>query len=146
MDLKDIKALYRFLKSTDIVELEVEDSRGRVRVKRAEAVSEEAVRIATPAAPVEEKKEREEAKEEKSNIKTITSPMVGTFYRAPSPDAPPFVELGSKVKSGQVVCIIEAMKIMNEVESEFTGKVVAVLVENGQPVEYGEPLFNVEVE
>ncbi len=146
MDLKDIKALYRFLKSTDIVELEVEDSRGRVRVKRAEAVSEEAVRIVTPAAPVEEKKEREEAKEEKSNIKTITSPMVGTFYRAPSPDAPPFVELGSKVKSGQVVCIIEAMKIMNEVESEFTGKVVAVLVENGQPVEYGEPLFNVEVE
>ncbi|MEK7772880.1 MAG: acetyl-CoA carboxylase biotin carboxyl carrier protein, partial [Deltaproteobacteria bacterium] len=80
-----------------------------------------------------------------ANIKVLTSPMVGTFYRSPSPEAPPFVEVGSVVKSAQTLCIIEAMKLMNEVESEAGGKVVAILVENGQPVEYGEPLFHVEV-
>jgi acetyl-CoA carboxylase biotin carboxyl carrier protein len=72
--------------------------------------------------------------------------MVGTFYRAPSPEVPAFVETGSIVKGGQALCIIEAMKIMNEVESEYTGKVIAILVDNGQPVEYGEPLFHLEVQ
>jgi oxaloacetate decarboxylase alpha subunit len=71
--------------------------------------------------------------------------MVGTFYRSPSPESGPFVELGSIVKVAQPMCIIEAMKLMNEVESEFNGKVISILVENGQPVEYGEPLFHIEV-
>ncbi|MBI3753036.1 MAG: acetyl-CoA carboxylase biotin carboxyl carrier protein [Deltaproteobacteria bacterium] len=70
--------------------------------------------------------------------------MVGTFYRAPAPDTQPFVEVGSAVKKGQTVCIIEAMKLMNEIESEFAGNVISILIENGQPVEYGEPLFVVE--
>ena len=92
--------------------------------------------------PEEQKTEKEAAKAEK--IKHITSPMVGTFYRAPSPESQSFVEVGSAVKKGQIVCIVEAMKLMNEIESEFSGKVVSILIENGQPVEYGEPLFVVE--
>ena len=141
MDIKDLKGIYRFLKTTDIVELELEDSRGKVKIKRAGASGDTLIArhpglAATPAS---------EAKEEKNtNIKTITSPMVGTFYRSPSPEAPPFVEIGAMVKFGQAVCIIEAMKIMNEVESEVAGKIISVLVEDGQPVEYGEPLFHVE--
>lgn len=71
----------------------------------------------------------------------ITAPMVGTFYRAPAPDAPPYVEVGDRVEIGQTLCIIEAMKLMNEIESEATGRLVRVLVENGQPVQYGDPLF-----
>ncbi len=144
MDLKDIKALYRFLRNTDIVELELEDERGKVRLKRrgsgVELVEPSPLpKVATPES------ESSTAKELASNVKVVTSPMVGIFYRSPSPEAPSFVEMGSHVNAGQVVCIIEAMKIMNEVETDVTGKVVAVLVENGQPVEYGEPLFRVEV-
>ncbi len=96
-------------------------------------------------APVESGQKKEEEPKKAENIKIITSPMVGTFYRAPSPEAPPFVELGSIVKSSQTMCIIEAMKLLNEVESDFNGKVISILVENGQPVEYGEPLFHIEV-
>ncbi|MFZ3072141.1 MAG: acetyl-CoA carboxylase biotin carboxyl carrier protein [Thermodesulfobacteriota bacterium] len=141
MDIKDLKNIYKFLKTTDIVELELEDSRGKVKIKRLGASGEiiEArphVFAVAPAPPAKEEK--------KSNVKTITSPMVGTFYRSPSPETPPFAEIGSVVKPGQVVCIIEAMKIMNEVESEAGGKIISVLVEDGQPVEYGEPLFHVE--
>jgi len=143
MDLKDIKILYRFIKSTDIVEFELEDERGKVRIKRKDALREEPALAAGVAGVLEIKKE--EPKEEKeSRIKIVTSPMVGTFYTAPSPETPAFVEIESEVKQGQVLCIIEAMKIMNEIESEYSGKVVAILVENGQPVEYGEPLFHIE--
>ncbi len=147
MDIKDLRALYRFMKNTDIEELELEDERGRVRIKRQSMVVE-----SKPAEkPLQQEKpepvspQKKEEPQKRANIKVITSPMVGTFYRAPAPDAEPFVDVGSTVKAGQVVCIIEAMKIMNEVESEYTGKVVSVLVENGQPVEYGEPLFEIEV-
>jgi len=79
------------------------------------------------------------------NLKEICSPLVGTFYRSPSPDADPYISEGSSVKKGEVLCIVEAMKLMNEIESEFSGKIVSILVENGQPVEYGEPLFLVEI-
>ena len=78
------------------------------------------------------------------NTETITSPMVGTFYAAPAPDAAPFVVLGQQVKAGQPVCILEAMKLMNEIESEVDGKIVQILVENGQPVEFGQTLFIIE--
>lgn len=146
MDIKDIKAIYKFLRETDIVELEIEGADGKVRLKRGSAVPvQEAVYApgAPKEAPVEAKKEDEPKKSE--NIRIITSPMVGTFYRSSSPEAAPFVEIGSLVKSSQTMCIIEAMKLMNEVESEYNGKVVSILVENGQPVEYGEPLFHIEV-
>jgi acetyl-CoA carboxylase biotin carboxyl carrier protein len=145
MDLKNIKAIYKFLKYTDIVELEVEGPDGKVRIRRA--LSEEAAYKPVKVSQANERAQKTNKEEQgkKENIKTITSPMVGTFYSAPSPEAPPFVETGSIVKGGEGLCIIEAMKIMNEVESEYNGKIVSVLVENGQPVEYGEPLFYIEV-
>ena len=142
MDLKSIKALYKFIKGTDIEELEVEGTEGKVRIKRFGG----AASVAVAAPPPPEKAPSEKVEEKKNeNIVTIASPMVGTFYRAPSPEAQAFVETGADIKKGQAICLIEAMKIMNEVESEYSGKVVSILVENGQPVEYGEPLFNVEL-
>jgi acetyl-CoA carboxylase biotin carboxyl carrier protein len=145
MDIKDIKVIYKFLKETDIVELELEGEGGKLRLKRGGLVAVEEPRAvaAAPAAATEVKKE-EPAAAPAGNVKIVTSPMVGTFYRSPSPEAPPFVEMGSIIKSGQTLCIIEAMKLMNEVESEYGGKIVSILVENGQPVEYGEPLFHIE--
>ncbi len=151
MDIKDIKAIYKFLRETDIIELEIEGEGGKVRLKRGGVLYREAPgdiveRGAVPApSPVPEAKKEEAPEALASNIKVMTSPMVGTFYRSPSPEAQPFVEVGSVVKSSQTLCIIEAMKLMNEVESEVGGKIVAILVENGQPVEYGEPLFHIEV-
>ena len=149
MDIKDIKNIYKFLRETDIVEFELEGPDGKVRLKRGNAY---AVREAMPVEPLPPAEAPREAKKEDAapaakpdNIKVVTSPMVGTFYRSPSPEAPSFVEVGSVVKAAQTLCIIEAMKLMNEVESEFGGKIVSILVENGQPVEYGEPLFHVEV-
>lgn len=142
MDLKDIKDLYKFLKETDLTECEVEDSKGRIKLVRGgtggQVVTQAPAVVASAAAPAKAEKNNNE------NIKTVTSPMVGTFYRAPSPDASNFVEMGTVVKKGQMVCIIEAMKLMNEVETDFGGKIVSIHVENGQPVEYGEPLFSVE--
>jgi acetyl-CoA carboxylase biotin carboxyl carrier protein len=148
MDIKDIKNIYKFLRETDIVEFELEGPDGKVRMKRGSAY---AVREAMPVeslepreAPKEVKKEEPAAAAKADNIKVVTSPMVGTFYRSPSPEAASFVEVGSVVKPAQTLCIIEAMKLMNEIESEFGGKIVSILVENGQPVEYGEPLFHIE--
>lgn len=152
MDLKEIEDIVKFISDTDIVEFELERSNGKVRIKRgvgkAEVVEVKPVVavphvVSTPEQKTtEQKAEKEAVKSEKE--KHIISPMVGTFYRSPSPDAQPFVEVGAQVKKGQVVCIVEAMKLMNEIESEFSGKIVSMLIENGQPVEYGEPLFVVE--
>ena len=91
--------------------------------------------------PAEEKMPPAEEKEDAQRLFTVTSPLVGTFYRSSSPDAKSFVEVGDRVGKGQVICIVEAMKLMNEIESEVDGSVVKVLVDNAQPVEYGEPLF-----
>lgn len=153
MDFKEIEDIVKFIENTDIVEFELERPNGKIRIKRGVVRSEiievkpPAVSAVSPAVaaeykPEDQKTEKEAAKAEK--IKHITSPMVGTFYRAPSPESQSFVEVGSMVKKGQIVCIVEAMKLMNEIESEFNGKVVSILIENGQPVEYGEPLFVVE--
>ncbi|MBI5233938.1 MAG: acetyl-CoA carboxylase biotin carboxyl carrier protein [Deltaproteobacteria bacterium] len=144
MDVKYIKTIYRFLRGTDIVEIEVEDQQGKLRIKRsAHGVSEvaHAPHISVSAQPISALLPKAA---EDENIKVITSPMVGTFYRASSSDAQPFVEAGSVVKKGGALCIIEAMKIMNEIESECGGIVVKILVENGDPVEYGEPLFHID--
>lgn len=151
MDIKDIKAIYKFLRETDIVEIEIEGEQGKLKLKRGN-VAIEPLRVEPAYAPPLPKvetapgaiPEQPKAEAKQDNIKVLTSPMVGTFYRAASPEAQSFVEMGSIVKSGQALCIIEAMKLMNEVESEYNGKVVAILVENGQPVEYGEPLFHIE--
>lgn len=146
MDLKEIKSIYKFLRKTDIVELELEMGGAKLRLKRggipaAEEIAAGPVASSAPTPPAP----ASAATKESANIKTINSPMVGTFYMAPTPEAAPFVEKGSLIKKGQSVCIIEAMKLMNEIESDYSGTIVEILVENGQPIEYGEPLFKVEI-
>ncbi|RMG59677.1 MAG: acetyl-CoA carboxylase biotin carboxyl carrier protein [Deltaproteobacteria bacterium] len=152
MNLKEIKELIKLLKDTDVVEIEVKKGQSSVKITRQGAVAAQpavpqAVQPVAPAPPPPEKAEAAaEEPQLAENIKEIVSPMVGTFYRAPAPDADPFVEVGSRVTRGQTLCIIEAMKIMNQIESDVSGRVVAILVENGEPVEFGQPLFHIAVE
>jgi acetyl-CoA carboxylase biotin carboxyl carrier protein len=141
MELDDLKELIELIKETDITELQLEKNGTKVRIKREKMLSP--MEISVQKFGSLQEKVTQEAEEE-TRLITVTSPIVGTFYRAPSPEAAPFVEIGSKVKKGQVLCIVEAMKLMNEIESEADGIVIKVLAENGQPVEYGEPLFLIE--
>jgi oxaloacetate decarboxylase (Na+ extruding) subunit alpha len=154
MNLKELKELIEMLKDTDISEVEIERSGVKVRLRKGgdvtyhhtmprmehppAAIVAPAIHVA-PAPAVEMP-----VQPVKTNQIKVTSPIVGTFYRASSPDKPPYVETGDTVKNGQVLCIIEAMKLMNEIESETAGKIVQILVESGQPVEYGQPLFVIE--
>jgi acetyl-CoA carboxylase biotin carboxyl carrier protein len=142
MELEDLKVLIELLKETDITELLVEKEGTKVKIKREKMFS--SVEIPSQKTAALQEAILKEAEEETQRLITVTSPIVGTFYRSPSPDAPAFVDVGLRVKKGQVLCIIEAMKLMNEIESEADGIVVKALVENGQPVEYGEPLFLIE--
>jgi len=142
MEIQDLKELIEFLKETDITELQIEKDGTKIRLKRGMPIQLETLREEAKPAPREEVLAPVE--EESQRLITIKAPLVGTFYRASSPDGPPFVEVGDRVKKGQVLCIIEAMKLMNEIESEVDGTLVKVLVENAQPVEYGEPLFLIE--
>ena len=154
MDIKDLKVLVKMITETDITEFEMESGEERIFLKRGsepqivhyqgapapvysapQAIASAAPAAAGPAAataPAEEKGER------------ITSPIVGTFYRAPAPDAAPYVEVGQVVEKGQVLCIVEAMKLMNEIEAEFRCKIVKISRENAEPVEYNDTLFIVE--
>ncbi|MEW6163076.1 MAG: acetyl-CoA carboxylase biotin carboxyl carrier protein [Nitrospirota bacterium] len=141
MELEDLKELIELLKETDITELQLEKDGTKVRIKREKILSSMEIPV-QKLGGLHEKITQETGEE--TRLITVTSPIVGTFYRSPSPEAAPFVEVGSRVKKGQVLCIIEAMKLMNEIESEVDGIVVKPLVENGQPVEYGEPLFLIE--
>jgi acetyl-CoA carboxylase biotin carboxyl carrier protein len=148
MDLRKLKKLIDLVQESGIAELEVTEGEERVKIVRAGRVAPEsgasAVAFASPpaapAVPAPVAAEVPAAAEGHA----VKSPMVGTFYRASAPDAKPFVEVGDTVKAGQTVCIIEAMKLMNEIESDKDGVVKAILAENGQPVEYGEPLFIIE--
>jgi acetyl-CoA carboxylase biotin carboxyl carrier protein len=142
MELEDLKGLIELLKETDITELLVEKDGTKVKIKREKIFS--SVEIPSQKTPVPQDTIIKETEDETQRLITVTSPIVGTFYRSPSPDAPAFIEVGLRIKKGQVLCIIEAMKLMNEIESEADGIVVKALVENGQPVEYGEPLFLIE--
>jgi acetyl-CoA carboxylase biotin carboxyl carrier protein len=142
MELDDLKGLIELLKETDITELLVEKDGTKVKIRREKMFSSVEIPLTKPV-PVQEAIIRE-TEDETQRLITVTSPIVGTFYRSPSPDAPPFVEAGIRIKKGQALCIIEAMKLMNEIESEVDGILVKALVENGQPVEYGEPLFLIE--
>ena len=157
MDLREIRQLIKMLDGTDITELEVREETQTVRIVRQPANMLHAVSPApqpmlsgtSPAthlfAPttVQTQPAQEEGADA-SNTVTIQSPMVGTYYQANSPDAPPLVARGDVIKKGQVVCIIEAMKLMNEIESEYAGRIVSILKENASPAEYGEPLFILE--
>ncbi len=144
MELDEIKHILKLLKDTDITEFLIEREGVKLKIKREKFFSPLEVSKPVQKPPVPEVEEVEEAAPEETNLITITSPIVGIFYRSPSPDAPHFVEEGSTVKKGQVLCIVEAMKLMNEIESDVDGIVRKILVENGQPVEYGEPLFLIE--
>ncbi len=137
MELDEIRQLLELLRDTDVTELQIERNGTKVRIRREKFMSH-----FEPQKPMVSIKKQEE--EEEHRLITVTSPIVGTFYRAASPEAQPFVDTGASVKKGHVLCIIEAMKLMNEIESEVDGIVVKILVENGQPVEYGEPLFLIE--
>lgn len=137
MNIKEIKAIIDLLKDTDISEIQIEEEGIKLKLRREKFFS--------PFKIVEKKAEEASCGlskiEERGRNITVVSPIVGTFYRASSPDADPFVEKSSRVKKGQVLCVIDAMKLMNEIESEVDGKVIEILIENGQSVEYGEPLF-----
>ena len=151
MDLRKLKTLIDLVSESNISELEITEAEGKVRiVKSVPAVAMQPapgpVVMAPPAvtaAPPPAGSGADAAPAEPAGI-VIKSPMVGTFYRAASPGAQPFVEIGSAIKEGEPVCIIEAMKIMNEIEADCAGKVTSILCENGQAVEFGQPLFIVE--
>jgi acetyl-CoA carboxylase biotin carboxyl carrier protein len=156
MDIKDLKSLIKMVTETDITEFELEAAEEKIRIKRgcaAPVVQYQApqtmvamqpamVQAAAPAAPAAPVEAAAPAAKAKGN--EITSPIVGTFYRAPAPDAAPYVEVGQIVEKGQVLCIVEAMKLMNEIEAEYRCKIVEMCKENAQPVEFGEALFIVE--
>ncbi len=148
MDLRKLKKLIDLVQESGIAELEITEGEEKVKIVRGGGVSvtplaAPAATVAVPAAeaagPVAPVQAPEGAGGQEGHI--VKSPMVGTFYRSPSPDAKAFAEVGQTIKEGQTLCIIEAMKLMNEIESDASGIVKAVLVENGQPVEYGQPLF-----
>ena len=154
MDLRKLKKLIDLVQESGIAELEITEGEEKVRIARGGAVQAAPVVMAAPvpatapapapsAAPVAPAASpaAAPAADAVPEGKVIKSPMVGTFYRAPSPEAKPFVAVGDAVKEGQTVCVIEAMKLMNEIEAEWPGVVKAILVENGQPVEYGQALF-----
>jgi len=150
MNIKELKELIDLLKDTEVTELEIEKAGVKVRIKKGRTVLPRVADHVDGSAvvPVEKTAAPETPevgeKPADSGVITVTSPIVGTFYRSSSPDALSYVEVGDVVKKGQVLCIIEAMKLMNEIESEVDGKVVEILLENAQPVEYGEPLFRIE--
>ena len=140
MEIDDLKELISLLLDTDITELQLEKDGTKVKIRRQMLLP--SLEMRPKATTVIERST--ETDEETQRLITVTAPIVGTFYRSPSPDTPAFVDAGTRVKKGQVICVIEAMKLMNEIESEADGVVVRALVENGQPVEYGEPLFLIE--
>ncbi len=145
MRKKEIKDLIKLVEESSINELEVCHGAHKIRISKGAAPAP-AQAPPVPAAPPPEVVENVEPAEDKlaSNLKQITSPMVGTFYRAPAPGSESFIEVGQAVNVGQTVCIVEAMKLMNEIGSDFNGVVRQILIENAQPVEYGQPLFLVE--
>lgn len=139
MDYEVIKKIIKIAEEADISGLSVEKGDFKVEVRRDMPHTLPPAVVQHPVVHVEAKIEKEKDHEE--GLLAVTSPMVGTFYRATSPDSPPYVEEGSDIEPGKVVCIIEAMKLFNEIEAEITGKVVKILVKNGSPVEYGQKLL-----
>mgnify|MGYP001550833560 CR=1 FL=1 len=142
MDIRKVKKLIELLEQSDISELEIHEGEESVRISRNHHSAAPAAPVhAVYAAPPPAEPPAAPAKEAQPEGHPITSPMVGTFYRSPSPGSAAFVEVGQQVKVGDTLCIIEAMKMLNQIESDVEGTVVAILAENGQPVEYGEPLM-----
>jgi acetyl-CoA carboxylase biotin carboxyl carrier protein len=154
MNVDDIRSILELVREHELGEFELELEGLKLRVKKAGAAAFVAPppvyhplpAVGLPAAPAQAPGPRPAAPApEDADLAIVKSPIVGTFYRSPEPNAPAFADKGSQVKKGQVLCIIEAMKLMNEIESDYDGEVVAIYVENGQPVQYGERLFAVRV-
>lgn len=151
MDIKDLKTLIKMVTETDITEFELENAEDKIVIKRGSTVvaapqyqMQQPVSYQyAPQAPVASAQEAPAAIEKELG-EVITSPIVGTFYRAPAPEAASYVEVGQVVEKGEVLCIVEAMKLMNEIEAEYRCKIVRICKENAQPVEYGDQLFIVE--
>jgi len=158
VNMDELRELITLLRDNGLAELELEREDFRVRLRRESTnthppevapdrppipipIIDPVLRGPEPPAPASDAKKTDEAQDQ--DLHMITSPIVGTFYRSPSPTADPFVKIGSNVEPESVVCIIEAMKLMNEIQAEAAGEVVKIYVENGQPVEYGQPLFGV---
>jgi len=151
MDIKQIQDLIRFVSKSGVNEVSIEQKDFKITIKTNEAVvhtmpAPQHIAVAAPLAPaaIPAAAAQEPAIVAASNYITIKSPMIGTFYRSATPDKPLYVNVGDEIKEGTVVCIIEAMKLFNEIESEISGRIVKVLVENASPVEYDQPLFLVE--
>ncbi len=153
MDINLIKKLIKILEASQVTDLEVEENGIRVKLAKKVRVTQSVTVPAASAAvsPASQqnivpviKSEEKKSVEETSHLHEIKSPIVGTFYRAPAPDADAYVQVGDVVSAGTVLCIVEAMKLMNEIESDVSGKIVKILVDNGKPVEYSQPLFLIE--
>lgn len=160
MDIKEIQSLIKFVAKSGASEVKLEMEDVKITIKTgsstpettiiqaapavAQPIAQAAPVAAPPAAPVADAPAKETPAEENSNYITIKSPIIGTMYRRPSPDKPNFIEVGSDIKAGDTVCIIEAMKLFNEIESEVSGKIVKVLIDDSSPVEFDQPLFLVD--
>lgn len=140
MEIKRLKELIEFMNEHKIAELEIEEEGKKIKIRKSETLRAPQEFLKKP----EERPEVFSEKPSQSNLIEIKAPMVGTFYRAPAPNSPSYVEVGSNINPGDVVCIIEAMKLMNEIKSEVKGEIVEILIENGEPVEYGQTLFLVK--
>ena len=162
MDLRELKEILQILEEKEITEFELEEEGMKLRIRKAAASSNHsaapagpvplvhtvipsALSVAVPSAPVAVSAPAAvpAPTAEEQGLVTVKSPIVGTFFRAPDPGSPPFVNVGDRVRVGQVLCIIEAMKLMNEIEAEAAGEIVKIHHESGQPVQYGEPLFDI---
>jgi acetyl-CoA carboxylase biotin carboxyl carrier protein len=158
LNLEEIRELANLVNEHGFTDFEFENAKIRIRLSKqvniqtiatpqiiapAEAVQSQPVSTAAASEPSKTETKAEAAADEDASLYKITSPIVGTFYRSPAPDKPPYVSEGSKVTPETVVCIVEAMKLMNEIQAEVTGEIVKIYVENGQPVEYGQPLFGI---
>ena len=151
MDIRKVKKLIEMLENSNLEEIEIQEGEESVRLVKSNGninniSSSQSVAVpqmSTSVAPKEESQSEEEVNQESEEGNFITSPMVGTFYASASPGSKPFINVGDLVAEGDVVCIVEAMKMMNEIKSEFSGKVVSIKVENSEPVEYGQALFEI---
>jgi acetyl-CoA carboxylase biotin carboxyl carrier protein len=150
MDLNLIKRLVKIVNSSDITDLEVQEDGLKVKISKKIRGTQIVTHSHLQPAPVQEAAKAQpetlpaEIESKTENQHEIKSPIVGTFYRAPAPDADPYVQIGDIVSPGTVLCIVEAMKLMNEIESDVSGKIIKILVENGKPVEYSQPLFLIQ--
>ena len=152
MDIRKIKKLIELLEESGIAEIEIKEGEEAVRISRMptggavlHALPQiSAIPAAIPAQPAPSAPAAEAAPNARQNEHVVTAPMVGTFYAAPTPGAKPFVEIGDEIKIGQVLCIIEAMKMMNQIEADRAGRITSVMARSGDPVEFGQPLFVIE--